>query len=152
MQGKYQVKNPSKYVGAKVPYFRSSWELHFFVMCDTRPDIVKWASEPLRIPYQHPITGEVTTYVPDFMIQYIDKDGRTHVELIEIKPKGQSTLEEARGVGNKTAAIINAAKWTAAQAFCQSQGIVFRVITEEQIFITKGKRNPKKRIAKPRKR
>lgn len=150
-QGKYMVQNPSKYAGSKPPYFRSSWERVIMTMCDTRPDIVKWASEPVRIPYQHPITGEITTYVPDFLIQYVDRDGRNHVEMLEIKPKGQTTLEEARGAGNQAAAIVNAAKWQSAQAFCQAQGIRFRVLTEDQIFITRGKRTPKKRITKTKK-
>lgn len=151
VQGRYVVQNPSKYAGPRAPFFRSSWERVIMAMCDTRPDIVKWASEPVRIPYQHPITGEITTYVPDFLIQYIDRDGRNHVEMLEIKPRGQTSVTEARGAGNQAAAIVNAAKWTAAQAFCEAQGIRFRVITEDQIFITNPKRNPKKRITKRRK-
>lgn len=151
LQGRYTVQNPSKYAGPKAPYYRSSWERVIMAMCDSRPDIVKWASEPVRIPYQHPITGEITTYVPDFLIQYIDRDGRTHVEMLEIKPRSQTTLEDARGAGNKAAAIVNAAKWQSAQAFCEAQGIRFRVLTEDQIFITRGKRNAKKRIPRTKK-
>ena len=152
LQGKYSVQNPSKYVGSKQPFCRSSWEMVFCRMCDTRPDIIKWASEPMRIPYTHPMTGQVTTYVPDFMIQYIDRDGRTHVEMIEIKPSGQTTLENARGDGNKAAAIVNASKWTAADAFCRAQGIRFRVITELDMFATNPKRNPRRRIAKTKRK
>lgn len=145
LQGKYSVQNPSKYVGSKQPFCRSSWEMVFCRMCDTRPDIVKWASEPMRIPYTHPVTGQVTTYVPDFMIQYIDRDGRTHVEMVEIKPSGQTTLENARGDGNRAAAIVNAAKWQSAYEWCANQGIRFRVITENEMFHKPKKRNPKKR-------
>jgi len=88
-QGLYEVANVSKYVGDKLPYFRSSWELAFMRMCDAHPNITKWASENVKIPYRNPVTGKYTNYVPDFMIQYTDKDGNQHVELIEIKPRNQ---------------------------------------------------------------
>jgi len=150
-QGEYAVQNPSKYVGGKAPFYRSSWELAFMRMCDSHPNIHKWASENIKIPYQHPFTGRFTNYVPDFMIQYTDKDGATHVELIEIKPSSQTTLEAAKSVNNKAAVAINAAKWTAAQEWCKRKGIRFKVINEDQIFKTKKKRNPKARIPKRRK-
>ena len=91
-QGTYTVTNASKYVGGKAPYFRSSWELAFMRLCDSHPNILKWASENIKIPYRHPLTGNFSNYVPDFMIQYIDKNGKEHVELIEIKPSNQTTL------------------------------------------------------------
>lgn len=150
-QGEYTVQNPSKYVGGKAPFYRSSWELAFMRMCDSHPNIHKWASENIKIPYQHPFTGRYTNYVPDFMIQYTDKSGITHVELIEIKPAGQTTMEAAKSVNNKAAVAINAAKWTAAQEWCKRKGIRFKVINEDQIFQTKKKRNPKSRIPKKRK-
>ena len=91
-QGQYVVQNPSKYVGAKMPYARSSWETAFMRFCDNHPNITKWASENVKIPYQNPFTGKITNYVPDFMVQYTDKSGKQLVELIEIKPK--SALEQ----------------------------------------------------------
>ena len=83
--GTYTVENTSKYVGNKPPFYRSSWELAFMRMCDAHPNILKWASENVKIPYQNPATGRYSNYVPDFMIQYKDKNGAEHVELIEIK-------------------------------------------------------------------
>lgn len=144
-QGIYEVLNPEKYVGDKPPYFRSSWEAAFCRMCDTHPNIKRWASENIKIPYQHPFTGKWTNYVPDFMLQYEDKQGVDHVELIEIKPSSQTTMENARGTANKMAVAVNAAKWTAAQEWCKRQGIRFRVVNEEHIFHTNKKRNPQKR-------
>ena len=60
------------------------------------PNILKWASENVKIPYRHPFTGKITNYVPDFMVQYQDKNGKTLIELIEIKPKGQTIVENAQ--------------------------------------------------------
>ena len=60
-------------------------------MCDNHPNITKWASENVKIPYMNPMSGKYSNYVPDFMIQYIDKDGKEHVEVIEIKPNSKSS-------------------------------------------------------------
>ncbi len=148
--GEYLVENRSKFVGTKKPTYRSSWELAFMRMCDSHPNIHKWASENVKIPYRSPIDGKYHNYIPDFMIQYTDKNGNQHVELIEVKPANQTTMENARSTRNQAQVAINAAKWTAAQEWCQRKGIRFKVINEDQIFQTKKKRNPKKRITKKR--
>lgn len=150
-QGVYTVQNPQKYVGQNVPYFRSSWELAFMRMCDQHPNILKWANESVKIPYLNPLTNKWSNYVPDFMIQYIDKNGGAHVELIEIKPSNQTTLENARTAKNKAATIVNSAKWAAAQEWCHRKGIRFKVINEDQIFHTNKKRNPRTRVSKKKK-
>jgi hypothetical protein len=150
-QGLYEVANASKFVGTKAPKYRSSWELAFMRMCDAHPNILKWASENVKIPYRSPVDGKYHNYVPDFMIQYQDKDGTEHVELIEIKPSNQTTMENARTRGQAMQIHINAAKWTAAQEWCKRKGIRFKVINEDQIFSNKKPRNKKQRIARKRK-
>ena len=149
-QGNYTVENRQKYAGNKNPFYRSSWELAFMRMCDAHPNITKWASENVKIPYLNPTTGKYANYVPDFMIQYTDKNGNHNVELIEIKPANQTTLENARSRGQAIQTHINAAKWTAAQEWCKRKGIRFKVINEDQIFSNKKPRNKKQRIAKKR--
>ena len=144
MQGSFDVANPQKFIGGKAPYYRSSWELAFMRMCDSHPNITKWASENVKIPYRSPVDGKYHNYVPDFMIQYQDKDGTEHVELIEIKPANQTTLENARSRGQAIQTHINAAKWTAAQEWCKRKGIRFKVINEDQIFQNNKPRKPKR--------
>jgi hypothetical protein len=133
-QGKYQVRNIEKYVGKKQPTYRSSWETTFMVFCDNNPAIINWASEPFMIPYRNPFTGKNTIYVPDFFIVYVDKNSKQHAEVIEVKPKTQISLEHAKSDRDRAASILNAAKWTAAKAWCAQQGILFRIVTEEQIY------------------
>jgi hypothetical protein len=134
-QGIYEVKNPQKYVGNSKPRYRSGWEFTFMSFCDNNDNIIQWASEAVRIPYRNPLTGKQTIYVPDFFVQYIDKTGRTSAELIEIKPLKQTSLQEAgRSRTAQAAAIVNQAKWAAAQVWCKRTGIRFRVITENDIF------------------
>ncbi|MDA9843195.1 TnsA endonuclease N-terminal domain-containing protein [bacterium] len=148
--GKYDVVNKSKFVGGKNPTYRSSWELAFMRMCDAHPNVTKWASENVKIPYKSPIDGKYHNYVPDFMLQYTDKNGTQHVELIEIKPANQTTMENAKSRGQQIQTHINAAKWTAAQEWCSRKGIRFKVINEDQIFQNNKPRKSRKRVAKKR--
>ena len=68
--GQYNIKNPEKYLGLKSPRYRSSWEQVFMRFCDDNPSVAKWAFESIKIPFQNPLTGRHTVYVPDFFIQY----------------------------------------------------------------------------------
>ena len=140
--GKYQLKNPEKYVGNKQPTYRSSWEYTFMNTCDTHPAIQKWASEAISIPYRCPLTGRQTVYIPDFFIQYVDRDGKIHTELVEVKPRNQTMREHVgRNKNNQIEYARNMAKWQAATAWCRKQGIKFRVINEQDLFSL----TPKKR-------
>jgi hypothetical protein len=140
-QGRFQMKNPEKYVGKKTPLSRSSWEFVFMRMLDEHPGVEKWASESVQIPYRDPLTGKQTIYVPDFFIVYIDKDKKKHAELVEVKPSNH-TLREKIGKSryNQEQYIKNLAKWEAAGKWCKQQGIRFRVVTEDEIFHKGNKR------------
>lgn len=135
VQGKFTITNAEKYVGNKTPTYRSSWEWAFMRFCDTNPSVQKWASEAISIPYKDPFTGRPTIYVPDFFIQYIDKNNKVHVELIEVKPQSQTVLEKVgRSRNNQLQWAKNQYKWRAAYEWCAKQGIKFRVITEQDLF------------------
>lgn len=139
-QGKYHVKNVNKYVGTKVPRYRSGWELTFMMFCDNHDSVLSWASESIHIPYKNPFTGKATVYVPDFFVLYQDKTGKQKAELVEIKPKKQSLIESrTASARDKAAVALNHAKWAAAQAYAKKMGCNFRVITEDDLFY-KGRR------------
>ena len=134
-QGKFEAKNPGKYVGRRTPTYRSSWEFAFMKFCDENPSIQAWASEAVKIPFRNPLTGKMTIYVPDFFIQYKTKKGKNMVELIEVKPKKETTMESAgKSQMAQARVIVNMAKWEAASRWCKQQRIKFRVVTEEDIF------------------
>lgn len=140
-QGRFDMKNPEKYVGIKKPLARSSWEFVFMRMLDEHPGIEKWASESIQIPYRDPLTGRQTIYVPDFFIMYVDKNKKKHAELVEVKPANQTLREKlGKSLYNQEQYIKNLAKWEAANKWCKQQGIKFRVINESDIFHTGGKR------------
>jgi hypothetical protein len=134
-QGIYKIKHPEKYVGSKDPTYRSSWEFTFMNFCDNNPSVQQWASEPIKIPYRDPLTGKGTVYIPDFVITYVDKNMKKHVEMIEIKPMNQMLAEKVgKNPYNQAQYVKNMAKWQAAGAWCKNQGIKFRVISERDIY------------------
>lgn len=143
-QGTYKVENPEKYLGIGAPRYRSSWELTFMKFCDHNPAITEWTSESVKIPYRDPLTGKGTVYVPDFLISYVDRQGKKHVELIEIKPKNQSVRESVgKNPYNQAQFIRNQVKWAMAKNWCKQNGCQFRIITESDIFFSGNKRKNK---------
>lgn len=134
-QGRFEMKNPDKYVGTRQPLARSSWEFVFMRMLDEHTGVENWASESIQIPYRDPLTGKYTVYVPDFFIVYKDKSGKKHAEVVEVKPANQ-TLRENVGNNryNQEQYVKNLAKWEAANKWCKQKGIRFRVINESDIF------------------
>lgn len=140
-QGEYKPKNPDKYVGDKLPKFKSGWENRFMIFCDTHPSVISWAYEPIQIPYTHPLKKDAkgrkkqSIYVPDFLISYRDKHGNKHVEMIEIKPKSQTVLTEKSTLKERSDVAVNTAKWREAQKWCRHRDIKFRILTKEEIFV-----------------
>jgi len=134
MQGTYEVLNPGKYVGNGKPRYRSGWEQSFMRFCDTNDHILQWASESIAIPYRHPLTGKMTTYVPDFLITYRTRDNTVRAELIEIKPKKQSIIESKMTSRDRAVVAVNYAKWDSATKWARRNGMTFRVITENDMF------------------
>ena len=134
-QGVYKIRYPEKYVGNTLPRYRSSWEFTFMTFCDNNPSIQQWSSESVKIPYRDPLTGKHTVYVPDFLISYVDKNMKRHAELIEIKPANQMLKEKVgKNLYNQAQYVKNIAKWAAAGAWAQKNGLKFRVINEHDIF------------------
>ena len=48
----------------------------------------------------------------------------------------ESVLRKNMSTYDAVQLAINRSKWTAAMAFCESAGIKFRVLTEQQLFPT----------------
>jgi len=133
-KSEYTPRHPEKYVGKGRIIARSSWETHFMQFLDSHPSVQAWSSESIRIPYKNPFTGKITHYVPDFMMQYVDSKGKQHVDLIEIKPAGQTHIEMARGDKDKAAIALNYAKWDSARAFAKEAGMNFKILTEMELY------------------
>jgi hypothetical protein len=133
-QGAYVVKNKQKYVGRGTPRYRSGWEHAFMRFLDNNENILQWASESISIPYRNPITGKQSIYVPDFLITYKNRNNQMIAEVIEIKPKKQSVVESKMKANERAVVAVNYAKWDQAVKWCKKQGLIFRVITEDDMF------------------
>jgi hypothetical protein len=145
MKGLFTPKNPTKYLGRAVGVntdgtprynivFRSSWELMLFKYLDSTPAVRQWSSEEFSIPYLSPVDARVHQYYPDALVVYVDKTQVLKKELIEIKPYKETVLTPRSSPADKQAWVINQAKWKAAAAFCQLNGMTFRVVTEKTMF------------------
>ena len=109
---------------------------------DHHPDVVEWASEPVKIPYSNPLPtkkspdgGGQSIYIPDFLVTFLDKSGNRRTKLIEIKPLSQAA--ESRGRNSSAASIIrmkNEAKWGAATQWAMRRGVDFLVLTEAELY------------------
>ena len=139
-QGFYNPVNPDKYIGELPIRCLSSWERKVCQMFDMNQNVLQWSSESIPIKYINPIKSAqkghtvVSTYYPDYTVVYIDKFGKQHREIVEVKPLRQSFMEAAKSKKEKLDVILNTAKWQAARAIAERNGYKFRVITENEIF------------------
>lgn len=132
-QGHYKPINVGKYIGNTLPRYLSSWELRVMQYLDKHPYVIHWSSEPVRIPYFNPETGKNTVYVPDFFVMWY-QGNKKKSSLIEIKPRKQAYLEEAKSARSKSLLRVNYAKWVAALSWAQKNGMEFKVLTEFELF------------------
>ncbi len=138
---KFIPSNPDKYMGDPTEIIiRSSWELRVFQFCDRNPNVIKWGSEEISIPYMKPVNGGMkpARYYPDLYVEYYDRDGTLRCELIEVKPEKFTRASRARTAATKTFEniqyVVNMAKFTAADNWCKKNGIKFSVLSEKSIF------------------
>jgi len=133
MKGKFQPKNPKKYIGNPTNIiFRSKWEADFMRFLDMNEEIAAWGSEELIIPYRSPLDGRLHRYFPDMIVK--KKTGE--IIIVEIKPYKQ-TLQpsipktKTRAFLNEAATYaVNQAKWKAAEEYCKDRKWKFQIITE----------------------
>ena len=141
-QGYYNPMNPDKYAGNPPIIYRSSWELKFMKMCDTRDDIVKWASEPVEIRYWSSLDNKEHSYFPDFYIKVKKEDGFEE-SLVEIKPESHLKKPSPPKKNSKQALknykflaeqfIKNRDKYKYATEWAKERGFRFVVMTEKSL-------------------
>lgn len=98
--------------GGKAMHYRSGWELKVYQLLEQLGEVHSYQVEPLSITYY--FNGKQKTYIPDLLVRFTD--GRC--ELWEIKPANQTGVPQIK------------AKKAAAEDFCQTRGIVYKMITE----------------------
>lgn len=148
-QGKFKPKNPGKYIDKDVSniVYRSGWELKLMRHLDRHPNVTRWGSEVLVIPYYSPIDGKMHRYFTDFYVERLNKDGKKDVLVIEVKPKKETIEPDFTKKMTKKGSIrksylrevktwgVNKAKWEAADAYCKDRGWTFQIMTEHELGI-----------------
>lgn len=98
--------------------YRSGWEFAYMQYLDTCHQVKSWSYESFFIEYiSNKKTGKTRKYIPDFKVIYLDDS----TELIEIKPK------------RKLNQLMVRKKCDAAEAWCQMNGMAFKIITENEL-------------------
>lgn len=130
-QGIIDPKDMKKYYSACMSdpiIYRSGLELDFINYCENNSGIIKWASEPVKIPYYSRLKQKESNYYPDYIIE--NKDGVRCI--VEIKPYNQTVKPSAMdSKWLKEAWVMNVDKWTAAKEFAEKHNMKFIVVTEK---------------------
>ena len=131
--GKYIPLNPSKYIGAELPVFKSDLERLCMIYLDKNPSIVQWGYEGSAIKYFDKVTNRVRRYYIDFIA--IAKVGNMKKTIwIEVKTK-EETLPPTnkKNLQAMSTFLTNTCKWEAAKLLAASKGYQFAILTEEQL-------------------
>lgn len=139
-KGKFKPVNPNKYLGDPTNIvYRSSWERQCMIYFDNNPNIIKWGSEEVIVPYKSPIDNRYHRYFIDFIIKVKTADGKIQTSLIEVKPRKQTLppvvqkRKTKRYINEVTTYLVNEAKWQAAREYCKDRNWNFQIITENEL-------------------
>ena len=162
-QGYYKITNRDKYVGnPDLIIFRSSWEFSFCKWCDYSPSIIRWGSEPVRIPYydkvsklakckelgidpNNPKNWVTKFYTTDFWIQVKKADGSIEKWFVEIKPGGKlhkpvppdrnAPLAQIKRYNRLVREyLVNEEKFKAIEEWANKNGTKFYIFTESELL------------------
>jgi len=136
-QGIFIPNNKDKFIGERAVY-RSGLELKFFRFCDNNPNVLRWGSENIKIPYHNPLTKRTHRYHIDNYV--VIKEGDTITKYcVEVKPYKQTKppttkyRKQEHLIYEQKQYVTNQAKWAAARKYCESHKYKFIILTEKEI-------------------
>lgn len=137
-QGFYYPKNKDKFV-SKSGYaiYRSGLELSYFRILDKNPNVLKWGSEEIAVPYF--FDNKWHNYYIDIFVIF-KKGDEIKKYLIELKPFKQ-TIEPKWSKRRKKEIYVkecfewakNQAKWKSATNFANTKDCKFIILTEKDL-------------------
>ena len=137
-QGFFYPRNLDKFVGKEYKaIYRSGLELEYFRILDKNPNVLKWGSEEVVVPYF--FENKWHKYYVDLFVVF--KFGEsTKKYFIELKPYSQ-TIEPKVNKRKKQMTMLyeakqwakNQAKWKAATDFAKKNGWEFHILTEKDL-------------------
>lgn len=137
-QGFFYPRNLDKFVSKdNKAIYRSGLELEYFRILDKNPNVIKWGSEEVVVPYF--FENKWHKYYVDLFVVF--KFGEsTKKYFIELKPYSQ-TIEPKVNKRKKQMTMLyeakqwakNQAKWKAATDFAKKNGWEFHILTEKDL-------------------
>ena len=137
-QGFFYPRNLDKFVGKEnKAIYRSGLELEYFRILDKNPNVLKWGSEEVVVPYF--FENKWHKYYVDLFVVF--KFGESVKKyFIELKPYAQ-TVEPKVSKRKKQMSMLyeakqwakNQAKWKAAQSYAEKNGWEFHILTEKDL-------------------
>ena len=137
-QGFFYPRNLDKFVGKEnKAIYRSGLELEYFRILDKNPNVLKWGSEEVVVPYF--FENKWHKYYVDLFVVF--KFGESVKKyFIELKPYAQ-TVEPKVSKRKKQMSMLyeakqwakNQAKWKAATDFAKKNGWEFHILTEKDL-------------------
>ena len=137
-QGFFYPRNLDKFVGKEnKAIYRSGLELEYFRILDKNPNVLKWGSEEVVVPYF--FENKWHKYYVDLFVVF-KFGGSTKKYFIELKPYSQ-TIEPKVNKRKKQMSMLyeakqwakNQAKWKAATDFAKKNGWEFHILTEKDL-------------------
>lgn len=134
--GVYKPKNSRKYDGDNRITYRSLWERGLMVWCDDNPEVKRWSSEQVVIPYISPVDNRAHRYYMDFKIEFTNGN----ILLVEVKPAYQTIAPDrakhkrsSKFLAEAKTFAVNDAKWIAAERYAKKRGWTFVIFTEHTL-------------------
>lgn len=135
-QGVFVPKNKEKFDGEQAIY-RSGLELKYFKKLDENPNVIKWGSENVVVPYF--FENKWHKYYIDLYVVFKVGD-KIKKFFIEIKPQEQVEQPQI-GRFNKQERYLkecatwqkNLTKWKYAKEYAEKNGFEFHVLTERDV-------------------
>ena len=155
-KSKFAPKNPAKYCGPNIGNIitRSTWEKAVCKAFDKNPNVVRWSSECVVVPYFDTLKMKNRRYFVDFYVEFADGkkimiEVKPHKETVA-PPKFNKKMEELAGVLNESSkayyhpivqkkyrAIItfrcNRDKWSSAIKYAEKKDCEFQIWTEHTL-------------------
>lgn len=137
-QGVFYPSNVEKFVSKdNKAIYRSGLELDYFRILDKNPNVIKWGSEEVVVPYF--FENKWHKYYVDLFVVF--KFGESVKKyFIELKPYSQ-TIEPKPSKRKKQMSMLyeakqwakNQAKWKAATDYAKKNGWEFHILTEKDL-------------------
>lgn len=137
-QGYFYPFNKDKLLGNHdYVIYRSALELKYYRILDNNPNVVKWGSEEIVVPYR--FNNAWHRYYIDLVV-FLKMGDEIKKLLIELKPYKQTQPpKDSPRKKRKTYLYdckmwaMNQAKWDAAKMLAEKAGCEFKILTEKEI-------------------